>query len=143
MAYFDPNGSECTYSDAYAGGRLRPGYRSTVGNGEHLAFDLNHFDAAAGSIFLTDSRGDRADSGLANANSIRLMTGRSPVSADPKVQAVADQVARDHAAKQRLNDAYVTTLVVDHSRSSVPLQDQAKLEAGAAVRDAARAAQYR
>jgi hypothetical protein len=55
LAYFTPTGIECTYSDAYSGGKLKPGYKDILGNGESVGF-MGFVDRAPGKIMFTDSR---------------------------------------------------------------------------------------
>lgn len=96
----------------------------------------------AGSECRIGDSGAATDPSLSNANAIRAVTGRSPRSIDPRLQAISDQAARDHAEKKRQNDAAVQAAIERYAPRSGPAIDRAALAAGAAVRDAARQAQY-
>lgn len=58
MPYYDPQGREVRYSDAYAAGRLRPGFKHVVGDGEAVHVDVFAMDRAT--VFLTDAASGRS-----------------------------------------------------------------------------------
>lgn len=139
MAYFDPAGREVIYSDAYQNGRLKPGYRSTLGNGESLSFDISLMDSAGGRTFLTDGA---AQVGAEHIQLFQMM-GRDVISPHPRVQGILDRVAQESAERRSLDAACVATSVALYGRSSTaPIEDADKLASSKAVRDAARLASY-
>jgi hypothetical protein len=57
--YFTPSGTKCSPTDALVAGRLRPGFKECLADGEHMSFGLHMLDAARpGSVFLTDTPAD-------------------------------------------------------------------------------------
>jgi len=55
--YLTPSGQQCTADAAIIGGKLRPGYREVLANGERLQFDINLRDGrpSSGEVFLRDA----------------------------------------------------------------------------------------
>lgn len=130
---------ELTWGDGVApdGTRYQATQRRLRGN--HIA--LVPAGRAGGECRIGDS-GAAVDPSLSNANAIRAVTGRSPRSIDPRLQAISDQAARDHAEKMRQNDAAVQAAIERYAPRSGITVDGVPLAAGAAVRDAARQVQY-
>lgn len=56
--FLTPSGTTCSMADAMVGGRLRPGYREIVADGESVRFSLHMMDSARGGSVIADA--DRA-----------------------------------------------------------------------------------
>lgn len=126
--YYDANGNPSP-----DGNYEKKGGRLCLRDGRRASFDV---------MFLDSARRDGRPAERA-VNPICAATGRLPIRTTDRVAAVGDQIAYEHAARQTANDAYVRAAVQAFGRSHAPRQDARKLAAAAAVRDAARAAQYR
>lgn len=99
-----------------------------------------HFD-----VMLWDSAPSRPPQMIDDSARAAMLaaTGRAPIRTTERVKAVADQIAHEHAEKQRENDAYVREAIKAYAPRTRLQQDASKLADAAAVRDAAFASQYR
>lgn len=148
-AYLTPSGFSCTADEAMSGGRLKPGFREIIADGEYISASLAFRDSAPSrsSVFLTDTPKSEAQAladSIANLNAWRGAMGRGQVSpAEERSLALGRQIAADHAVKTAANNAAIERMLADqetaYQATKPALNAWRNTEA---IRDAARRNRY-